>query len=196
MHVYFVAHKLTNLYKYHDENYILWYSSFFFRKFGVSLSEDDDKQFTCVDVYFYISAHVQSCYWWFMALRSYDQGLGTAVILFIYLFSNKVAKFIRLKKSRHLTSSHSTTAHDAFDSATDSGNGQTVELRRAVFKCTVSVGGAQGWAQRIGSRFCFWWCQHVTVWMQSAYQRSHCSMLSSFLLKPWFKLAALQRAES
>lgn len=31
-------------------------------KFVVSLSEDDDIQFTCVDVYFYISAHVQSCY--------------------------------------------------------------------------------------------------------------------------------------
>lgn len=29
---------------------------------------------------------------------------------------------------------------------------QTVELRRAVFKCTASVGGAQGRVQRIGVR--------------------------------------------
>lgn len=117
---------------------------------------------------------------------------------FIYLFIFKQGCKVHpcLKKSHHLTSSHSTTAHDAFDSATDSGNGQTVKLRRAVFKCTVSVDGAQGWVQHIGSRFCFSWCQHVNVWMQSAYQRSHCSMSSSFLLKPWFKLAALQRAES
>lgn len=116
---------------------------------------------------------------------------------FIYLFIFKQGcKVHPFEKVPSFDQHHSTTAHDAFDSATDSGNGQTVELGRAVFKCTVSVGGAQGWAQRIGSRFCFWWCQHVNVWMQSAYQRSHCSMLSSFLLKPWFKLAALQRAES
>lgn len=35
---------------------------FSLRKFVVSLSEDDDIQFTCVDVYFYISSHGQTCY--------------------------------------------------------------------------------------------------------------------------------------
>lgn len=167
---------------------------FSLRKFGVSLSEDDDIQFTCVDVYFYISAHVQSCYWWFMALRSYDQGLGTAVILFIYfqtrLQSSSVWKSpVILPAATQPQHTMRLTLQQTLETA-------TVELRRAVFKCTVSVGGAQGWVQRIGSKFCFWWCQHVNVWMQSAYQRSHCSMLSSFLLEPWFKLAALQRAES